>query len=142
MEVAERQPFLQLWEDQHWADPSTLELIGLLIEQVPTVSLLMVMTARPDFVSPWPARSHITPITLNRLERPHAEALVARIADKKPLPEEVIDHIVTKTDGVPLYVEELTKTILASDILRDAGERYEHPARCRHWPFPIRCRSR
>ena len=85
----------------------------------------MVLTARPEFVPPWPARSHITPITLNRLERPHAEALVARIAGMKPLPAEVVDHIVTKTDGVPLYVEELTKTILASDILRDTGERYE-----------------
>jgi predicted ATPase/class 3 adenylate cyclase len=125
MEVAESQPFLQLWEDLHWADPSTLELIGLLIEQAPTASLLMVLTARPEFAPPWPARSHITPITLNRLERPHAEALVARIAGAKPLPEEVVDHIVTKTDGVPLYVEELTKTILASDILRDTGESYE-----------------
>ena len=84
----------------------------------------MVLTARPEFVPPWPARSHITPITLNRLERPHAEALVARIAGAKPLPAEVVDHIVTKTDGVPLYVEELTKTILASDILRDAGDRF------------------
>lgn len=125
MEVAENQPFLQLWEDLHWADPSTLELIALLIEQAPTVSLLMVATARPEFVPPWPARSHITPITLNRLERPHSEALVARIAGVRPLPEEVVDHITTKTDGVPLYVEELTKTILASDILRDTGKSYE-----------------
>jgi class 3 adenylate cyclase/predicted ATPase len=125
LEAAERQPLLQLWEDLHWADPSTLELLGLLIEQAPTASLLMVLTARPEFVPPWPARSHITPITLNRLERPHAEALVARIAGMKPLPGEVVDHIVTKTDGVPLYVEELTKTILASDILRDAGDRFE-----------------
>ncbi|WP_457938372.1 adenylate/guanylate cyclase domain-containing protein [Mesorhizobium sp. 10J20-29] len=125
LEIAERQPHLQLWEDLHWADPSTLELIGLLIEQVPTASLLMVLTARPEFVSPWPTRSHVTPITLNRLERPHAEALVARIAGMKPLPAEVVDHVVTKTDGVPLYVEELTKTILASDILRDTGESYE-----------------
>ena len=125
LEAAERQPLLQLWEDLHWADPSTLELLGLLIEQAPTASLLMVLTARPEFVPPWPARSHITPITLNRLERPHAEALVARIAGTKPLPAEVVDHIVTKTDGVPLYVEELTKTILASDILRDTGARYE-----------------
>ena len=125
LETAERQPMLQLWEDLHWADPSTLELLGLLMEQAPTASLLMVLTARPEFVPPWPARSHITPITLNRLERPHAEALVARIAGMKPLPAEVVDHIVTKTDGVPLYVEELTKTILASDILRDAGERFE-----------------
>ena len=125
LEAAERQPFLQLWEDLHWADPSTLELLGLLIEQAPTASLLMVLTARPEFVPPWPARSHITPITLNRLERPHAEALIARIAGMKPLPDEVVDHIVTKTDGVPLYVEELTKTILASDILRDTGDRFE-----------------
>ncbi len=125
LEAAERQPLLQLWEDLHWADPSTLELLGLLIEQAPTASLLMVLTARPEFAPPWPARSHITPITLNRLERPHTEALVARIAGMKPLPAEVVDHIVAKTDGVPLYVEELTKTILASDILRDTGERFE-----------------
>ena len=124
MEDAERQPYLQTWEDLHWADPSTLELLGLLIDQAPTAPLLIVLTARPDFVPPWPGRSHNTPITLNRLERPHTEALVARIA-KKPLPKVVLDHIVAKTDGVPLYVEELTKTILASDILRDTGDRFE-----------------
>ncbi|MGI9477797.1 MAG: AAA family ATPase, partial [Hyphomicrobiaceae bacterium] len=123
--TAERQPFLQLWEDLHWADPSTLELLRHLIEQAPTVPILMVLTARPEFVPSWPARSHITPITLNRLERPHAEALIARVVGLKPLPEDVVGHIVTKTDGVPLYVEELTKTILASDILIDAGERFE-----------------
>lgn len=125
LETAESQPLLQLWEDLHWADHSTLELLGLLIEQAPTASLLILLTARPEFVPPWQARSHITPITLNRLERPHAAALVGHIAGKKPLPDEVVDHIVAKTDGVPLYVEELTKTILASDILRDAGERFE-----------------
>jgi class 3 adenylate cyclase/predicted ATPase len=125
LETAERQPLLALWEDLHWADPSTLELLGLLIEQAPTTSLLIIATARPEFVPPWPARSYITPITLNRLERAHAEALVARIAGTKTLPAEVVDHIVSKTDGVPLYVEELTKTILESDILRDAGEHFE-----------------
>lgn len=125
MEVAERGAFLELWEDLHWADPSTLEMIGLLIEQAPTAGLLMVLTARPEFSPPWPMRSHVTPITLNRLERPHAAALVTRIAGAKPLPIEVLDHIVSKTDGVPLYLEELTKTILASDILRDTGAKYE-----------------
>lgn len=124
-EAAERQPLLQLWEDLHWADPSTLELLGLLIEQAPTARVLMVLTARPEFLPPWPARSHITPITLNRLERSHAEALIARVASMKPLPDEVVEHIVSKTDGVPLYVEELTKTILMSAILRDAGEHFE-----------------
>jgi class 3 adenylate cyclase/predicted ATPase len=125
LEAAEQQPLLELWEDLHWADPSTLELLELLIEQAPTASLLMVLTARPEFVPPWPARSHITPITLNRLERQHSEALVNRLAGTRPLPAEVVEHIVAKTDGVPLYVEELTKTILASDILRDTGGRYE-----------------
>ena len=125
LEMAENQPLLTLWEDLHWADPSTLELLGLLIEQAPTASLLIIGTARPEFVPPWPARSHITPITLNRLERQHAEALVARIAGNKPLPADVVDHIVTKTDGVPLYVEELTKTILISDILHETDEAFE-----------------
>jgi predicted ATPase/class 3 adenylate cyclase len=125
MEVAEQRPFLQLWEDLHWADPSTQELIGLLIEQAPTTSLLMILTNRPEFVPPWPPRSHITPITLNRLERSHAEAMVTRIAGQKQLPGEVIEHIVKKTDGVPLYVEELTKTILSSDILRQSGDHLE-----------------
>ena len=114
-----------MWEDLHWADPSTLELLGLLIEQAPTVPLLIVLTFRPDFMPPWPSRSHMTPITLNRLERQHSEALVARLAGARPLPAEVVEHIVIKTDGVPLYVEELTKTILASDILRVTGERFE-----------------
>ncbi len=125
LEEAERQPLLTLWEDLHWADPSTLELIGLLIEQAPTAPLLMVLTSRPEFVPPWPARSHMTPITLNRLERQHSEALVTRLAGDKPLPAEVVEHIVAKTDGVPLYVEELTKTILASDILRETDGRFE-----------------
>ena len=125
LEEAERQPILTLWEDLHWADPSTLELIGLLIEQAPTAPLLMVLTFRPEFVPPWLARSHLTPITLNRLERAHSEALVTRLAGDKPLPAEVVEHIVSKTDGVPLYVEELTKTILASAILRETGGRFE-----------------
>jgi tetratricopeptide (TPR) repeat protein len=125
LEQAERQPLLALWEDLHWTDPSTLELIGLLIEQAPTASLLIVLSARSEFVPPWATRSHVTPITLNRLEHVHAKALVKRIAGAKSLPIEVSDHIVGKTDGVPLYVEELTKTILASEILRDAGDRFE-----------------
>ena len=125
LEESERQPLLTLWEDLHWADPSTLELIGLLIEQAPTAPLLMVLTSRPEFVPPWPARSHMTPITLNRLERQHTEALVTRLAGDKPLPAEVVEHIVAKTDGVPLYVEELTKTILTSAILRETVERFE-----------------
>ena len=124
LEVAERRPIMELWEDLHWADPSTLELLGLLIDQTPTASLLIAVTFRSEFVPPWPMRSHMTPITLNRLERPQIEAMVGLLAGRKSLPPEVIEHVVTKTDGVPLYVEELSKMMLESDMLREESDRY------------------
>jgi predicted ATPase len=113
-----------LWEDLHWADPTTLELLGLVVEQTPTAALLNVLTFRPEFVPPWPPRSHVTPLTLNRLERPQVEALVTRLTHGKPLPAEVVAYIVAKTDGVPLYVEELTKTLLESPLLHEDTDRY------------------
>jgi class 3 adenylate cyclase/predicted ATPase len=124
LEEAEKQPVLQMYEDLHWADPSTLDLIGLMIEQAPTAPLLMVLTFRPDFVPPWPNRSHMTPITLSRLERPQIEILATGFAGDKELPRDVLDYIVRKTDGVPLYVEELTKTVLGSSILKEQEGRY------------------
>jgi predicted ATPase/class 3 adenylate cyclase len=124
LEEASRQPVLAVWEDLHWADPTTIELLGLLVEQAPTAAMLHVLTFRPEFAPPWPTRSHLTPITLNRLERPQVEALIARLAGGKALPAEVVVHIVAKTDGVPLYVEELTKMLLASDLLRAEAEHY------------------
>jgi predicted ATPase len=129
LEEAERRPLLQVWEDLHWADPSTLELLALEIEQAPTAPILNVLTYRPEFAPPWPQRSHMTPLTLNRLERPEVEALIMQQADGKALPGEVVEHIVGKTDGVPLYVEELTKAILEADFLRehDGGYRLTGP---------------
>jgi predicted ATPase len=120
----ERQPVLVAWEDLHWADPTTLELLGLVIEQAPTVPMLHVLTSRPAFSPPWPPRSHITPLVLNRLERPQVEALISQRAGGKTLPAEVVQHIVDKTDGVPLYVEELTKMLLASPLLREEADQY------------------
>ncbi|GGO79288.1 adenylate cyclase [Marinobacterium nitratireducens] len=125
LELAELRPILMVWEDLHWADPTTVELLGLLIAQVPTVPMLLVATYRPEFVAPWPVRSHITPITLNRLARAEVEAIVTHLAGNKTMPKEVLDHIVTKADGVPLYVEELTHTILQSEILVEAADHYE-----------------
>src|SRR5262249_32822891 len=121
---AERQPVLVAWEDLHWADPTTLEYLGLVVEQVPTVPMLHVLTYRPEFSPPWPQRSHITPLVLNRLERPQVEALITQRAGGKTLPDEVMQHIVTKTDGVPLYVEELTKMLLTSPLLREEAGQY------------------
>jgi class 3 adenylate cyclase/predicted ATPase len=122
---AERQPVLAVWEDLHWADPTTLDLLGLVIEQAPTVPMLHVLTSRPTFSPPWPLRAHLTSLVLNRLERRQVEALITQRVGGKALPAEVVQHIVTKTDGVPLYVEELTKMLLASPLLREeAGPHY------------------
>ncbi len=111
---AERQPLRLDVEDLHWADPSTLELLNLLIEQVPTARLFIVLTFRPEFIPPWAIRSHLTQLTLSRLARTQTERMVERVAGGKALPFEVLQQIVSKTDGVPLFVEELTKTVLES----------------------------
>ena len=124
LEETERQPVLAVYEDLHWADPSTLELLGMLVEQAPTASMLHVLTFRPDFIPPWPMRSHMTPLTLSRLERPQVEALLTHLAGGKALPAEVVQYIVTKTDGVPLFVEELTKMLLESELLREDTDHY------------------
>jgi class 3 adenylate cyclase len=124
LEEAERRPVVEVWEDVHWADPSTLDLLGQLIDQVPTVPLLVVLTYRPEFVPRWPARSHVMSLTLNRLERPQIESLANRLAGGRMLPPEVVDHVVQKTDGVPLFVEEMTKAVLGSNVLRAEGDRY------------------
>jgi predicted ATPase len=101
-------------EDLHWADPSTLELLGLLIEQVPTARVLLLLTFRPDFRPPWALHSHLTQITLSRLARGQVEVMVEKVAGGKALPAEVMQEVVAKTDRVPLFVEELTKVVLES----------------------------
>jgi tetratricopeptide (TPR) repeat protein len=124
LEEAERQPVLAIWEDLHWADPSTLEWLGGLLEQVPTVRLLTLLTYRPEFRPPWPPRSHVTPLALTRLTRPQIETLVTRVAGGKPLPAVVVQQIVARTDGVPLFVEELVKTVLETGLVQEEAERY------------------
>jgi predicted ATPase len=124
LEEAERQPLFAVWEDLHWADPSTLELLGLIIDQAPTTSLLLVLTFRPEFVPPWQKRSHVAPITLHRLERGQIEVLITNLAGGKQLPREMLDYVVVKTDGVPLYIEELSKTVFSSGILKEEDASY------------------
>jgi len=125
LDEAERTPILRVWEDLQWADPTTLELFSLYIEQSRNVSMMNVATYRPDFVPPWPARSHMTPITLNRMERAEVEALIEQRAGGKRMPAEVVEYIIGKTDGVPLYVEELTTAIMAADFVREEDGTYQ-----------------
>ena len=120
-----RQPVLMVFEDVHWIDPTSLELLSRLVDQTPSMQVLLLATARPEFVSPWPTHRHVTNVGLSRLDRIEGQALVAGVTGGKTLPAEVLDQIVAHTDGVPLFIEELTKTILESGVLRDAGNRYE-----------------
>ena len=124
MEEAEKAAVYCAWEDLHWADPSTLEVLTLFLEQIPTTRILALLTFRPEFTPPWRPRSHITHLTLSRLGRAQVEAMVEEVTGGKALPAEVVQQIVTKTDGVPLFVEELTKMVLESGLLREADGRY------------------
>jgi class 3 adenylate cyclase/predicted ATPase len=122
---ATARPLLLLVEDLHWIDASSLELLTLLVDQVATASICVLLTARPTFHPPWAARSHTTHVTLARLPRRQTEQMVLGVAANRPLPADVLQHVVTGSDGVPLFAEELTKTILESGLLRDRDGRYE-----------------
>jgi class 3 adenylate cyclase/tetratricopeptide (TPR) repeat protein len=121
---AARQPVLLLVEDLHWLDASTLDVLTALVDQGPTVPLYTLLTARPEFVSPWTGRGHVTHLTLTRLPRQQVEALVAGVTGGKRLPAVVLQTVVSTTDGVPLFVEELTKMVLESGLLQDDGSAY------------------
>jgi predicted ATPase len=123
--ISIRQPVLLVMEDLHWVDPSTLELLSLLVDQGPTARILALFTCRPDFTPPWTGRAHLTPVTLNRLPRRQAAEMTSRVAHGKALPPEVIAQVVARTDGVPLFVEALTKLVLESGLLAEREEHYE-----------------
>jgi predicted ATPase len=124
LRIAAQQPVLFVMEDLHWVDPSTLELLTRLVDQGPIARILALFTCRPDFHPPWSGRSHLTQVTLTRLPRRQAAELTGRVAHGKALPPEVIEQVVAKTDGVPLFVEELTKMMLESGMLQEQAERY------------------
>jgi class 3 adenylate cyclase/predicted ATPase len=123
--VAARQPLLLLAEDLHWADPSTQELFGLLLSQLPAARILAVFAARPEFVPPWPSHAHLTTLTLLRLLPRHVEEMAERVTRGKALPPEVFRQVMSHTDGIPLFVEELIKMVVESDLLTEREGRYE-----------------
>ena len=125
LEWAVQQPVLFVVEDLHWADPSTLELLDLIIDQGPTARILVVLSFRPNFSPPWTNRSHLTQITLSHLTPQQGEAMVKKITGETALPDEVLEKVVERTDGVPLFVEELTRMVLESDLLDKRGSHYK-----------------
>jgi class 3 adenylate cyclase/tetratricopeptide (TPR) repeat protein len=120
----QRQPVLLLVEDLYWVDPSTLELLSLLVEQCAQWHLCLVLTVRPEFHPSWAMAADFTFLTLRRLAPAEIERLATHVAEGKALPPAVLQEVVRKTDGVPLFVEELTKTVLSSGLLEEQEDRY------------------
>jgi class 3 adenylate cyclase/predicted ATPase len=121
--LAASQPVLLVIEDLHWADPTSLELIDLMVERAPQHRLLVILTSRPEFVSPWAGRTQTTAMTLGRLPPRQSVAIIASVAQGKPLPEAVTEQILDRADGIPLFVEELTKAVVESAAPVDGGDR-------------------
>jgi class 3 adenylate cyclase/predicted ATPase len=122
--LAKRGPVLMLFEDAHWADPTSTELLTLTIDRLENLPVLLVITFRPDYQPPWARPSYVTMVTLNRLSQRERERLVAHVTGGIALPPALLDQIVARTDGVPLFVEELTKSLLESQQLRQSGGAY------------------
>ena len=122
--LARDAPMLALLEDAHWIDPTSLEVFNRVIERLPDLRVLLVVTFRPDFAAPWAGRANVVTLPLNRLGRRQARAMIDRVTGGRALPEEVLEQIVAKTDGVPLFLEELTKTVVESGLLREEGGAY------------------
>jgi len=114
--LAEQQPVIVIVEDLHWVDPSTLELLTLLLDQAPTMRLYIMLTCRPTFEIPWGFRTHLTALTLNRLTQPQVEVMVEGMLGGQRLPATVLEQIVAQTDGIPLFVEEVTKAVVETGI--------------------------
>ena len=122
--LARQQPVLMVLEDAHWIDPTSRELLDLRVERVRSLPVLLIVTFRPEFQPPWVGQPQVTMIALNRLDRRDRTALVVQTAGNKALPSEVVAQIAEHTDGVPLFIEELTKSVLESGLLREEGDRY------------------
>jgi class 3 adenylate cyclase/tetratricopeptide (TPR) repeat protein len=115
--LSKQAPVLLLLEDAHWIDPSTLELLSLTVEAIRSERVLVLITYRPEFKAQWTGQSHVSHVILNRLSPKQTRALAEHVAGGHALPEEIVAQIVQKTDGIPLFVEELTKAVLEAGLL-------------------------
>jgi pimeloyl-ACP methyl ester carboxylesterase len=121
--MAARRPVLLVFEDLHWIDPTSLDFLEMLVDRLARWPVLAVLTFRPEFAQPWTGRAHVTLLGLNRLGRRDAATLAMQVGGYKALPAEVMDQILDRTDGIPLFLEELTKAVLESGLLKKEAER-------------------
>jgi class 3 adenylate cyclase/predicted ATPase len=113
--LASRQPVLMIFEDAHWTDPTSLEAFGRTVDRIKTLPVLLIVTFRPEFNPPWVGQSRVTSVTLNRLGDREAATIIVRLVGNKNLPADVVAEIVERTDGIPLFVEEMTKAVLEAE---------------------------
>ena len=139
--AAAKHPRVMLYEDAHWADPTSLEVLDLLIDRVRAVPLLIVLTHRPEFQPKWESHGHVTALNLSKLTRAQCGAIVSKLTNDKTLPAELHEQILSKTDGVPLYVEELTKSILESGELKAVADHYDYVGGARSVTIPATLRD-
>ena len=122
--LAHEKPVVTVWEDAHWLDPTSRELLDLTVERVRSLPVLLIVTFRPEFQPPWTGQPQVSILALSRLDRRDCTTLITQIAGGKTLPDEVVFAIADRTDGVPLFVEELTKSVLERGLLREESDRY------------------
>jgi class 3 adenylate cyclase/predicted ATPase len=139
--LATQDPTLIVLEDAHWLDPTTLEFFGLVIERIQRLPVLLVITFRPEFSPPWTNHPHAMALALGGLARTQAAAVVARVAGGKALPAPVMEQILAKTEGLPLFVEELTKAVLESGLLAVADDHYELAGPLKPFAIPATLRD-
>jgi class 3 adenylate cyclase/predicted ATPase len=113
--LTRQRPVLMIVEDAHWVDPTSLEVFGRTVDQIKTLPVLLIVTFRPEFNAPWAGRSHVTSLALNRLGEPEIVAMIDCVTGNKPLPASIRQDIIERTDGIPLFVEEMTKAVLEAD---------------------------
>ena len=113
-------PVLMIFEDAHWIDPTSLEALGRTVDRMRTLGVLLIVTYRPEFEPPWIGRPYVTALTLNRLGEREIAAMIDRVTGNKPLPESIRQDIIERTDGIPLFVEEMTKAVLEAESEGDA----------------------
>ena len=122
--LSRREPVLMVYEDLHWSDPTTRELLDLLVDRVPRLRVLVIITFRPEFSPPWVGRPQVTLLSLSRLPPRERAEMITRVTGGRVLPKEIADQIIDRTDGVPLFIEELTKSVVESGLVREAGDHY------------------
>jgi DNA-binding winged helix-turn-helix (wHTH) protein/predicted ATPase len=122
--LAHEKPVVTVWEDAHWLDPTSRELLDLTVEHVRSLPVLLIVTFRPEFQPPWTGQPQVSTLALSRLDRRNSATLITQIAGGKTLPDEVVLTIADRTDGVPLFAEELTKSVLERGLLREENDRY------------------